>query len=249
MYFKQFPKIYYDFSQDTTSTKLQVLTDITTNVRVRKQALENITLYDEYDILDGETPEMIAEKVYGDPELHWVIMLVNERYDYISDFPMSSTEFDYYVRDKYGDRIDDIHHYEYNDIIVEGKAFLRVSTDIINQVKVHDYIIDLPNTNSRIESIDKATNTLTLRIDFGTFKQNQLMAVRGIRKNDANADVFTTVAAFNVLPNSFTLFEGYNPITNYMYEVNQNEKKRRIKLISNQLITQFIREYTSLVTP
>ena len=70
MYFKQFPKIFYDFPQDGTSTTLQVLTDITTNVRIRKEILENVTIYDEYDIQEGETPEIIAEKIYGDAELH-----------------------------------------------------------------------------------------------------------------------------------------------------------------------------------
>ena len=92
MYFSNFPKIYYDFPQDDSSTVLQVLTDITANVRVRKQVLENITIYDEYDIQDGETPEIIAEKAYGNAELHWLIMLVNQRYDYLKDFPMTSYE-------------------------------------------------------------------------------------------------------------------------------------------------------------
>ena len=101
MYFKQFPQIYYDFPQANSSdTELQILTDVTTNVRFRKQVLENVTLYDEYDMLEGETPEMVAEKVYGNPELHWVIMLANQRYDYLKDFPMSSRELELYCIDK-----------------------------------------------------------------------------------------------------------------------------------------------------
>ena len=89
MYFKDFPKFLYDFKYDNTDqTKMSVVRDITRNIRFRKEVLENYTLYDEYDIKDGETPEIIAEKIYGNPEYHWIIMLVNQRYDYITDFPL-----------------------------------------------------------------------------------------------------------------------------------------------------------------
>ena len=80
MYFKDFPKFLYDFKYDNTDqTKMSVVRDITRNIRFRKEVLENYTLYDEYDIKDGETPEIIAEKIYGNPEYHWIIMLVNQR--------------------------------------------------------------------------------------------------------------------------------------------------------------------------
>jgi len=93
MYFKHFPTIYYQF-QIGDQLILKPITDIVTNVRFRKEILENITLFDDYDIKDGETPEIIAEKVYGSPFYHWMIMLANERYDYVRDFPLSSNEFE-----------------------------------------------------------------------------------------------------------------------------------------------------------
>jgi hypothetical protein len=101
MYFKDFPQFAYDF-EIGGKTKVLLLTDITRNVRFRKEVLGNIELYDEYDIQEGETPEIIAEKVYGNANYHWVIMLVNERFDYIADFPMSYTQLVKYVQDKYG---------------------------------------------------------------------------------------------------------------------------------------------------
>lgn len=111
MYFKKFNKIYYDFTVKG-KTELSILTDITRNVRFRKELLANITSYDEYDIMDGETPEIIAEKVYGNPNYHWVIMLVNERYDYISDFPLSTYELEKHIISTYGiTGAYDTHHY------------------------------------------------------------------------------------------------------------------------------------------
>ena len=52
MYFNNFQKIYYDFPvKANQDNSLFILTDITSNVRVRKEILENLTLYEEYDIL------------------------------------------------------------------------------------------------------------------------------------------------------------------------------------------------------
>ena len=109
--FENFPKIAYDFNIGDT-TKVIAVTDITENVRFRKEILSNIALYDEYDIIDGETPEIIAEKFYGSAQYHWIVMLVNERYDYLNDFPMTYRALETHVKDKYGvDNIHDVHHY------------------------------------------------------------------------------------------------------------------------------------------
>lgn len=61
---------------------------------------------------DGETPEIVAEKVYGNPEYHWIIMLVNERFDYLADYPLTYDALLKYVEDKYGAGNENAtHHY------------------------------------------------------------------------------------------------------------------------------------------
>lgn len=111
MYFKDFPEIIYDFNYGKVS-KTSVLKDITRNVRFRMDVLANISLYEEYDIVDGETPEIIAEKKYGNPEYHWIVMLVNERYDPINDFPLPEPQLVRVIAAKYGDAVYHTHHYE-----------------------------------------------------------------------------------------------------------------------------------------
>jgi len=101
MYFEKFPKILYDFKNGTT-IEYKVVSDITRNVRVLNEILSNITLYDEYDIRDGDTPEIIADKFYGSPMYHWIVMLTNERYDYVNDFPLPIFELEKHIEDKYG---------------------------------------------------------------------------------------------------------------------------------------------------
>lgn len=101
-YFQNFPRIYYGFDLGEGLTLLTVK-DIALNVRVQKDFLDLITIYDLYDIEDGETPDIISSKIYGKPTYHWLIMLVNQRFDYIKDWPMSEYELVRYCQSKYGE--------------------------------------------------------------------------------------------------------------------------------------------------
>ena len=147
MYFKEFPKFQYDFAYGN-DTKVSVVQDITRNIRFRRDVLANVTLYDEYDIVDGETPEIIAEKIYGNPEYHWVIMLANERHDYITDFPLPEYVLEKYIVDKYGGTRYSIHHYE------NVKGFV-VNSDATGATSVSNdaYERDLNEAKRRIKII------------------------------------------------------------------------------------------------
>ena len=74
MYFDAFPVIPYDAKGDLN---FKDVTNLLRRVGMRAKLKSNTLLYDTYDVKEGETPEMIAHKLYGDPELHWVILLIN----------------------------------------------------------------------------------------------------------------------------------------------------------------------------
>lgn len=162
MYFSKFPKIFYDF-EINGKVQLKPVTDITANVRFRTAILENILLFDEYDIKEGETPEIIASRVYGDPQLHWVIMLCNQRFNYVEDFPKTQRNLREYVEQTYQDP-NATHHY------VNSKGLI-------------------------------------------------------VDANDPEAA----------------------PISNFQYEEELNESKRRIKLISPDLLNNILSQYKELI--
>tara|TARA_R100000030_G_scaffold68365_1_gene52189 strand:+ start:173 stop:700 length:528 start_codon:yes stop_codon:yes gene_type:complete len=108
MYFDSFPTIPYDALGNGNPS---AVTNLLRRVAVRAKVKNNTALYDTYDVKEGESPEMIAHKLYGDSELHWVIMLFNDVNDRYHDWPMSGNQFNAYLLDKY-DNVDGIHHYE-----------------------------------------------------------------------------------------------------------------------------------------
>ena len=97
MYFDKLPFIPYPINGS-----YRVLRDITLNIRFKKEIIEDASVYAEYDIENNETPEIIAEKLYGSADLYWVIMLFNQRYHYAEDFPMQDWVLDEYIQRKYG---------------------------------------------------------------------------------------------------------------------------------------------------
>lgn len=130
MYFSKIPVILYPYKIGGQNT-LKPVRDITHNVRFRKEVFENITLYDEYDLKDGETPEILADRIYGSSEYHWVIMLFNQRYNYIEDFPMTDSVLNQCIAAKYEDPYA-TRHYENEDGLI-------VNSDVIGAVPVTHY--------------------------------------------------------------------------------------------------------------
>ena len=129
MYFEKFPSILYDFNING-ETQVKLITDVTRNIRFRRDILANVTVFDEYDMQDGETPEIVAEAIYGNAEYHWIIMLANERFDYRSDFPLAYVELSKYITDKYGAGNEDAtHHY------IDANGFV-VNSDALNATPV-----------------------------------------------------------------------------------------------------------------
>lgn len=111
-YFSNFVLDAYDFQLANERTRKTVLlVDILRNVRLRKETLTNVLIFDNYIIQEGETPEIISEKLYGSPYYHWTLMLANERFDYVNDFPLAQRELEGFVSATY-DNPEGVHHYE-----------------------------------------------------------------------------------------------------------------------------------------
>ena len=108
-YFSQFPLTNYNLSGVNGNT-IEV-TDIFRRVKARSKLADNITLFDKYDVQEGESPETVAYKIYGSADYFWVVTLVNNIVNRYYDWPLDEYVFQQYVADKYSNP-DGIHHYE-----------------------------------------------------------------------------------------------------------------------------------------
>ena len=125
MYFANFPLIVYDSVGDGN---FKIVTNLLKRVAMRTKVRTNTLLYDTYDVKEGETPEMIADKLYDDPELHWVILFVNNITDRYHQWPMNFGQFNTFIADKYSN-IDAVHHYEVSQTSGDTSVKIDIGTD------------------------------------------------------------------------------------------------------------------------
>lgn len=107
-YFSYFPQIYYDA---VGNGNFKIVTNILRRVKVKQGLKEVGAFFDEYDVDSEMTPEIVSEQVYGNQKYYWIILLFNEIKDRYYDWPLTASQFETYVNDKYDD-INGIHHYE-----------------------------------------------------------------------------------------------------------------------------------------
>jgi hypothetical protein len=100
-YFENFPLITYSLSE-TDSTANDIVTNIFRRVGFIAAMKNNAQMFYPYTIADGDLPEIISHKLYGDPNLYWVVTLFNDILDPILDWPKSYAQFEQYISDKYG---------------------------------------------------------------------------------------------------------------------------------------------------
>jgi len=79
-----------------------VSTNILSRASIIQQLLNNPAVFYQYDIQDGDTPEIVASKYYGDPYRYWLVLYANQIMDPQWQWPLSSNQFQAYMDDKYG---------------------------------------------------------------------------------------------------------------------------------------------------
>lgn len=96
-FFRYFPITSYTLD----NSNVQIVKNILSKVSFEKGFRENSILYYEYLIEEGDTPDIVSHKLYGDSESHWIILLLNELLHPQFDWPLDSQSFIKYIDKKY----------------------------------------------------------------------------------------------------------------------------------------------------
>lgn len=83
-YFNYYPKVVYNLNNKNI---LDSVVNLTTNFTFIGDIVNNSSVYYEYTIADGDTPEIISYKLYSDPFYHWIILKINNIIDIKSQWP------------------------------------------------------------------------------------------------------------------------------------------------------------------
>ena len=155
MYFANFPLIPYD---SVGNGEFKVVTNLLRRVAIRSKVRTNTMLFDTYDVKEGETPEMLADKLYGSSEYHWIILYCNNVTDRYHQWPKNQNQFLAYINDKYSD-VDATHHYEISQTSGDTTIKINIGSDNTDYptasiVTNYEYEEDLQNKKRKIRLID-----------------------------------------------------------------------------------------------
>ena len=115
-YFRNIP----DFEYVNRTVDGKIISDYTKvknlfkRAKIRSDIFENVTFFDKYYIKGNDRPDNVANELYGDPTLDWVILLSNNILNVQSEWPMTQQVFETYLLEKYLtiELTEDTHHYE-----------------------------------------------------------------------------------------------------------------------------------------
>ena len=160
-YFSNFPRIPYTLENDNTNT--QYIVNILARSKFLKEISDEAASYYEYSLQDNETAEILADKLYGDPNRHWIILLFNRITNPLYDFPMSNYAFEEFIYSKYGQTVGEaqstLHHYE---LEVERSTYVRkFKTDTnTDRYTIDEYEIDYDTGKRTLRSLPAVNGSL-----------------------------------------------------------------------------------------
>lgn len=244
-YFDNFPKIPYNISGDGLTT--ESVTNIFKRLAILKDVLSNASSYVLYEVEENDTPEVIAEKVYGDAGSGWMILYANKIIDPQFDWPLNDENFKKYIIEKYGSVANaqtSYHHYEkIVETTVGDQTYTR--SYLINKERLTENALDVPYTyyepysNNFFLTCD--TNHVTadnvyFRIDHSNHYS----------WDDTSIPEYYSYEAHDINNSTVYLNTYGKAVTNYDYEAELNENKRYIKVIKAEYYTQILREFKQL---
>lgn len=230
-YFQTLPLTYYTLDEYKTRK-------IIPNIFVRSKFLSNVitnnSLFDLYNIRDGDTPEITANKFYGDTGLYWIILQSNDILDPRFGWPLDQFNLKKFAEGKYTN-INAPHHYEDNGgNVVNATIILAGSTGNTFENFANNTVIT-NNTNVGTGIITSKTNSgaVTILTTSGGFiSGDQIISV-------ANTSATATISSIAITSGT--------SVTNLIFEDLENEKKRLIRILKRSLVPEIISEFEQIV--
>tara|TARA_B100000287_G_scaffold432249_1_gene491144 strand:- start:234 stop:905 length:672 start_codon:yes stop_codon:yes gene_type:complete len=114
-YFKQVPD--FDYVNRLPNAKISdyiTVKNLFKRGKLADDIFQDLTVFTKYEIKGDDRPDNVADKVYEDPDLDWVILLSNNIINIQTEWPLPQRDFDRYLLDKYEtyEKLNDVHHYE-----------------------------------------------------------------------------------------------------------------------------------------
>ena len=236
-HFTNFPSVLYRFGNELDPVIFQKLG---TYVDIIDQVKDDITVYADYTVLDGERPDILSYKIYDDIRYYWLFYYVN---DHIREegWPLSAQEvFDQMEKYYPHQFIRTYDNWFKSDFKLGNRATGKKSGAFGDIVQTHP---DLGQIIVNVENSFSFQRAEVVEAGFGFFNPDTInVQFTGKQYNavhhyeDANGN-YVDIDPLQPDPSNVT------PITFSERFIEENEKRRRIRIIKPDVINQIYSEF------
>ena len=143
-YFRKLPNLDYPTLLKTKQSNTDYIEtkNLFRRVKIREDLFSNFVVFDQYKIVGDERPDNVAEKVYGDDNLDWVILMSNNIIDVKNEWPMTQSDLNTYTNEKYTQKeLTYIHHYETIEFRDRNNQLLVPAGKIVDESFTIEYYL------------------------------------------------------------------------------------------------------------
>jgi len=236
-YFANFPDIQYEFADG----KFTTIKDFFRKAKIETNKIDSIIQYTVYEIQEGDRPDVVASRLYGDGDLYWTFFLVNDFLGSVNDWYRDTSIFDAFMTTKYPGFV--LNATNTTDIVSATSKF-AVGEGITSSNGAKGTICEVNATLKRIvviyDDLNRcvAGNTITGNTSGKSFTLQSTSEHR-----DAVHHYAETSGALSNTDNATN-----TPVSNIEYEREENEMKRQIKVIEPRFVRQVVREFESIIS-
>ena len=194
-YFRELPNLQYQspYTSRISSSTYVTAKNIFRRMKIRDDLKSVFSVFNKYEIDDGDRPDTVARDLYGKSNLDWVVLITANIVNVYNEWPLSSKELYDFTVSKYGlENVNNIKHYETKQIKNSRGVVVLRSGEIVGA----DFSVSYYDGK-----------------DITTTPSN---TVRGV--------------------------------TNYEYEVIENQKKRTIDVLRSEYLQQFLNDIRNEMT-
>jgi len=171
-YFRELPEIdYQSFLSDSNSSQNYLrVKNLFRRCKLRDDLQNVFTLFNKYEIVEGARPDTVAEELYGDAELDWVVLMTAGIINVRDEWPLSDRQIYNYSNQLYGNQLNEVRFYETREVKDSNGRL------ILPKGKVVDSTFSIPDPSDYTTTISPINGISNYEYE--------------VRKNDAKRSIY-----------------------------------------------------------
>jgi|TARA_R100000152_G_C6743463_1_gene167177 hypothetical protein len=118
-YFRELPNLQYQspYSNRISSESYITAKNIFRRMKIRDDLKNVFSVFNKYEINDGDRPDNVAKELYGKSSFDWVVLITANIVNVRDEWPLSSKELYDFTVSKYGlTKINEVRHHETTEV-------------------------------------------------------------------------------------------------------------------------------------